>query len=467
MRARSVTLVAAAAFCFASCRGHAHDHSHTHHSTNTHKHQHDHGHGHDHPHHHSHAHGHDPKDSASSSASPGLLSVCSARLISAISSLPIATAAYLSSLATAAASLAGVLLLPLPSAATGFAAVAFLAFAAGALLADTALHLLPHAYERNPSGAGYGVLAGVLVFFVMDRIVDAVSGEHGHAHGHAHLQRSTGADVERKLPFGGDEQDDIVDDDLDEDDKEDEGELNGVLTATTTSMAASVSKTRRRRPAPAAVERTPAPAKGKRGRGGKGKAKSTLKEAASPLSSSSSSHTIPPPRGVSVHAVSAAWMNLAADAVHNFCDGLSVGAAYQVSPAAGVSTTLAVFLHEVPQELGDFMLLLRGGWSRRAALAANLACALSALAGTAASLTLGAAWDAALLPFCAGGLLFMAVGAVLPELADSVRGGGAVRVALKALCAVLCAAAGVAVVRAIEAAAHEGHSHGHAHGHAH
>ena len=75
---------------------------------------------------------------------------------------------------------------------------------------------------------------------------------------------------------------------------------------------------------------------------------------------------------ISPHAISAAYLNLAADGLHNFCDGLSVGAAYRISHASGAATTLAVLLHEVPQEMCDYMLLLRGGFSRPAALAANL-----------------------------------------------------------------------------------------------
>jgi zinc transporter ZupT len=163
-------------------------------------------------------------------------------------------------------------------------------------------------------------------------------------------------------------------------------------------------------------------------------------------------------------------MNLAADALHNFCDGLSVGAAFLVSPAAGLSTALGVFLHEVPQELGDYLLLRRGGFSRAGALSANLACALSALAGTAAALHAADLFDGAadvVLPFCAGGLLYMAIAAVLPQIADALESvdGPAGRRPMRRLTATagatVCGLGGVAVVQMIELFTHGAHGHVH------
>ncbi len=62
------------------------------------------------------------------------------------------------------------------------------------------------------------------------------------------------------------------------------------------------------------------------------------------------------------------YMNLIADGMHNFVDGVAVAAAYLVSPETGVATTFAVLMHEVPQELGDFGVLLHAGFSWRSAL---------------------------------------------------------------------------------------------------
>src|SRR5687768_1045362 len=77
----------------------------------------------------------------------------------------------------------------------------------------------------------------------------------------------------------------------------------------------------------------------------------------------------------------AAWAILVGDAVHNFVDGVLLAAAFLADPWVGVTATLAVASHEVPQELGDFVLLLSAGWSRRKALLANGVASLAAVVG--------------------------------------------------------------------------------------
>jgi len=77
----------------------------------------------------------------------------------------------------------------------------------------------------------------------------------------------------------------------------------------------------------------------------------------------------------------AAPLILLGDALHNFVDGLLIAAAFLTDPALGVTTTLAVVIHEIPQELGDFVLLLNAGWDRREALLANAASSLTAVLG--------------------------------------------------------------------------------------
>ena len=66
-----------------------------------------------------------------------------------------------------------------------------------------------------------------------------------------------------------------------------------------------------------------------------------------------------------------AYMNLMGDVIHNFIDGLVIGAAYIVNVSAGVSVTLAVIFHEIPQEIGDFGVLIHSGFSRKKALISN------------------------------------------------------------------------------------------------
>ena len=68
-----------------------------------------------------------------------------------------------------------------------------------------------------------------------------------------------------------------------------------------------------------------------------------------------------------------AWMNLFGDAIHNLIDGMIISAAYMISIPVGIATTIAVILHEIPQEIGDFGVLLHGGFSAKKAILLNYA----------------------------------------------------------------------------------------------
>jgi zinc and cadmium transporter len=115
-----------------------------------------------------------------------------------------------------------------------------------------------------------------------------------------------------------------------------------------------------------------------------------------------------------------AYMNLVGDGVHNFIDGLIIAASYMISIPVGIATTIAVLLHEVPQEIGDFGVLVHGGFSRRKALAMNFLTALTAVLGAAVALYIGAFLDSSLgmflLPFAAGGFIYIAGSDLIPEL---------------------------------------------------
>ncbi|XP_077364271.1 zinc transporter Slc39a7 [Festucalex cinctus] len=113
------------------------------------------------------------------------------------------------------------------------------------------------------------------------------------------------------------------------------------------------------------------------------------------------------------------YLNLAADFTHNFTDGLAIGASFLVGPAVGAITTLTILLHEVPHEIGDFAILVQSGCTKRKAMCLQLVTAVGALAGTACSLLaegVGAAATAWILPFTAGGFVYIATVTVLPEL---------------------------------------------------
>ena len=110
---------------------------------------------------------------------------------------------------------------------------------------------------------------------------------------------------------------------------------------------------------------------------------------------------------------------LIGDAFHNFVDGILIAAAFLADPWLGITTTLAVVLHEIPQELGDFAILLDAGWRRSHALIANAASSLSSvIGGLLAYLTLQTA--EALIPYflviAASSFIYIAVADLMPLL---------------------------------------------------
>jgi len=113
------------------------------------------------------------------------------------------------------------------------------------------------------------------------------------------------------------------------------------------------------------------------------------------------------------------YVNLAADGIHNLVDGMLIGASYLVSLPVGIATTIAVILHEIPQEIGDFGILLHAGFSKRSALLFNFLSGCLAIAGAALALLAGAelqGFTAVMLPFTAGGFIYVAGSDLLPEL---------------------------------------------------
>jgi len=121
------------------------------------------------------------------------------------------------------------------------------------------------------------------------------------------------------------------------------------------------------------------------------------------------------------HPHSFAYINLVGDGMHNMIDGIIIGGAYLTSTSLGVATTIAVCLHEIPQEIGDFGVLIYAGMSRRRALLLNLLSASTAVLGVVIALTLSAYVDnlvALLLPFAAGNFIYIAGSDLVPELQD-------------------------------------------------
>uniref|UniRef100_A0A7C6ENW1 ZIP family metal transporter n=1 Tax=candidate division WOR-3 bacterium TaxID=2052148 RepID=A0A7C6ENW1_UNCW3 len=112
-------------------------------------------------------------------------------------------------------------------------------------------------------------------------------------------------------------------------------------------------------------------------------------------------------------------MNLIGDLVHNLIDGMIIGASYSVNIPIGIATTIAVILHEIPQEIGDFGVFLHGGLSINKALMLNFLSALTAVIGGIISLIVGPAvkdYSIILLPLTAGGFIYIAGSDLIPEL---------------------------------------------------
>ncbi|KAI0378033.1 Zip-domain-containing protein [Hypomontagnella monticulosa] len=135
------------------------------------------------------------------------------------------------------------------------------------------------------------------------------------------------------------------------------------------------------------------------------------------------------------------YLNLIADFTHNITDGLAMSASFYASPTIGATTTVAVFFHEIPHEVGDFALLIQSGFSKRAAMGAQFVTALGALLGTLIGIAVqefggnsassggtgmtGGIWGTSLtygdllLPFTAGTFLYVGTVAVIPELLET------------------------------------------------
>ena len=110
-------------------------------------------------------------------------------------------------------------------------------------------------------------------------------------------------------------------------------------------------------------------------------------------------------------------MNLVGDGVHNFIDGLIIAVSYIASVPLGIATTIAVILHEVPQEIGDFGVLLYSGLKKSKALFYNLLSALVAIIGAVIGLVFATeTFINFIIPFAAGGLIYIAGSDLIPEL---------------------------------------------------
>jgi len=121
------------------------------------------------------------------------------------------------------------------------------------------------------------------------------------------------------------------------------------------------------------------------------------------------------------------YLVLIGDAAHNFLGGLGVASAYLLSPSAGIMAWIAAAAHEIPQELGDFGILVHGGWPRRRALLWNLLSALTfPLGGVLAWLLSRDLQVAGFVLFAAGNFIYIAASDLIPEIKGEKAAGAAV-----------------------------------------
>ncbi|MBI2673657.1 ZIP family metal transporter [Candidatus Woesearchaeota archaeon] len=124
------------------------------------------------------------------------------------------------------------------------------------------------------------------------------------------------------------------------------------------------------------------------------------------------------------HPHSFAYMNLIGDGVHNLLDGLIIGGSFITNFTLGITTTIAVILHEIPQEIGDFGVLVYGGFSRVKALIYNFITAMSAFIGVLVAFLFEkniSNFSEIIIPFAAGEFIYIACSDLIPELHKEVH----------------------------------------------
>lgn len=360
----------------------------------------------------------------------------------------VVAAAFAATLATSLLSLVGLALLPFGAFRDKLLSP-LLAFAVGSLTGDAFIHLLPRALGiAETAGEGGAViqpqwvalvtLSGVVSFFVLERHIEHLHGPH-HAHDHRPADANSLADAscavcsERGLgrrPI-------------------DSHEHNCAERRSDSGQRAATEPLREKQPPGARKGKGRARRHRRRAsRGAQRSASSTRSpstfdiDESAPESAAGMSEAAEPQTPHAPIRRAVGWLNLTSDAIHNFVDGVAIGASFVASFEVGIATTLAVVFHEIPQELADFSILVHAGFSKRSALLFNLATACTALLGTAIGVAVGDASATAerwLLAFVAGTFLYIALADMVQTL-HAIRG---LRATLQQLCAVLL---GVAVM---------------------
>jgi len=119
-----------------------------------------------------------------------------------------------------------------------------------------------------------------------------------------------------------------------------------------------------------------------------------------------------------------AYLNLFGDAIHNFIDGISICVAFLTNISIGITTTIAIAIHEIPQEIGDFAILIHSGLSKTKAIFYNFLSALCALLGALLAYVFASHLLNAipyLMSIVAGGFVYLATCDLIPELHKTTK----------------------------------------------
>ena len=154
------------------------------------------------------------------------------------------------------------------------------------------------------------------------------------------------------------------------------------------------------------------------------------------------------------------WSVLVGDSIHNFCDGVLIAAAFLADPQLGIVTALAIIAHEIPQEVGDYIVLINAGFSRMRALAYNALSGLAAVVGGVLGYFLIGPWRE-YLPYmmvvAASSFVYVAVADLIPQLQKRLSGRDTVL-------QIVWMGAGLLMIGSIVSVLHDSHDHGDAHG---
>ncbi|XP_012935702.1 zinc transporter ZIP13 [Aplysia californica] len=263
-----------------------------------------------------------------------------------------------------------------------------LSFAVGSLLGDVFLHLLPEVWshiDRDNHGShtkiGLWVISGLLAFMIVEKLL-------GDEQEFEHLKDTC------------EEEEDLA-----------EQKLKQIQPC----LAPQTEKTRKRNKVKVQDTKSTTKLKGQNG------------HKPLPVASNNNCSTVSGGKENKEHIKISGYLNLLANVVDNFTHGLAVAGSFCISTKVGLVTTLAILLHEIPHEVGDFAILLRSGFDRWKAAKAQFLTASGSVIGAITALSAESAEIAGertawILPFTSGGFMYIALVTVVPDLLQEKHG---------------------------------------------